>query len=510
MKYTINSLRIILLLVVIFSYNVLLGRNVSGSNIIGDKKDQKSVLTLDDAILVAMQRSPQFQIAELNFMSEYWSNRSYKALFLPSFSLTSDIGNYNRSLTEVRDYETGDVKYIANKSLSNDISFSIKQNIALTGGTVSLNTSLYRLDQFDRENKVIYNSNPVTINYNQPLRTFNELKWRKKIDPKEYENAKRSYLESVQQIKINVSSYFFSVLSAQTNYKKAIQNSIDTKHLYEIAQKRFKIGTITKSELLQLELSVLNKNLAINKSKVSLDIAVYSFCSYLGIPENTNIELMPPMEVPNIEMDFQTVLDKANKNSTFQISQELKLLNADKSVAQAKSNKGIQINLKMNLGFSQTSDNLSKVYQNIKDQEILGLSLNIPICDWGKSKGQVKMSQARQRVVRTEAQQAELNFVQDIRIKVLEFNNQAEQCSLSKKAMEVAKERYAITLKHFENGTITVTDLNTALTEQDDSQSQYISQLRAFWSSYYELQHLSLYDFRKGKDISAEFDKIVK
>ena len=103
-----------------------------------------------------------------------------------------------------------------------------------------------------------------------------------------------------------------------------------------------------------------------------------------------------------------------------------------------------------------------------------------------------------------------IKFQQDIRIKVMQFNNQARQCNISAKALQVAEERYDITKKRFQNGGIPVTDLNTAQKELDSASEQYINQLRTFWNAYFELRKLSLYDFISKRDISAEFDKIVE
>ena len=75
-------------------------------------------------------------------MSQYWSFRSYKAQLLPSLNLSGNLGNYNRSLVDVRDPETGRISYVANNTLSNDLSVYINQKIALTGGTCLLTPRL--------------------------------------------------------------------------------------------------------------------------------------------------------------------------------------------------------------------------------------------------------------------------------------------------------------------------------------------------------------------------------
>lgn len=466
-------------------------------------------MSLEEAIKIAYTRSPQAQMVQLTFMSRYWSFRSYKAQLLPSLNLSGNLGNYNRSLVEVRDPETGRISYVANNTLNNSLSVRINQNIALTGGSVSLNTSLDRLDQFTYNTKT-YNSTPVTISYIQPLRSFNSLKWQKKTEPLQYEKAKKQYLESMENIVVQTSSYFFSVLSAQTSCQKSEENLADTRKMYEIAQKRFAISTLNKSELLQLELAMMNAELAVSNSKVNLDVALFNFKSYLGISESAVFELQPPMSVPEIILEYDFLLNKALQNSSHLITLKINKLNALKGVAEAKAGRGIQVELNANLGLSKTDDDLASVYHQLKDREVVGLTVSMPIYDWGMSRGRVKMAEAEARLVQTEQEQEVIKFEQDIRIKVIQFNNQAKQCRISAKALEIAEQRYDITKSRFQNGGITVTDLNTAQKELDSASEQYINQLQTFWNAYFELRKLSLYDFISKKDIEAEFDEIVE
>lgn len=481
----------------------LLCSTVTGQNLTTKK------MTLEQAIEIAHSRSPQVQMAQLNFMAQYWNFRSYKALFLPALNLHGSLGNYNRSLVDVRDPETGRISYVANNTLSNELSISIDQNIALTGGKVSLNTSLDRLDQFNYGTQ-IYNSNPLSIRYTQPLRSFNELKWKKKTEPLQYEKEKKVYLESMEDITLQTTSQFFSVLSAQTSHQKNVENLNDTRKMYNIALKRSEIGTVDKSELLQLELALMNAELTASNSRTSLEIALFNFTTYLGISESASFELLPPTTPPNVIMEYDFVLSKALQNSSQNLMLQLKEIESQQGVAEAKAARGIQVELQANLGLSQTGNSFNEAYRFLKDQEIVGLSLAMPIYDWGMSRGKVKMAEAKARLVRTQNEQDAVKFQQDIRIKVIQFNQQSKQCEISEKAFAIAQQRYDITKERFQNGGITVTDLNTAQKELDEASRQYISQLGTFWSAYFELRKLSLYDFIHKKDISAEFDKIIE
>jgi outer membrane protein TolC len=90
------------------------------------------------------------------------------------------------------------------------------------------------------------------------------------------------------------------------------------------------------------------------------------------------------------------------------------------------------------------------------------------------------------------------------------FNNQAEQCKISRRALEIAEETYLMAYKRYENGAMTVTDFNVANNELESAQAQYLSQLNTFWSYYYTIQRLTLYDYIRNEKLDCDFDKLVK
>ena len=75
------------------------------------------VMTLDDVIETAREQSQDALIAKHSFLSSYWSYRSYKAHLLPSLNLNSTLGQYNRTLSQVQNSETGEINYVENNSL---------------------------------------------------------------------------------------------------------------------------------------------------------------------------------------------------------------------------------------------------------------------------------------------------------------------------------------------------------------------------------------------------------
>lgn len=470
---------------------------------------QAQRLTLNDAIRIAQENSFDSQVAQFSFMASYWTFRSYKSDLLPAVNLTGSLMNFNHSLIDTRNYEDGKQQYVDNNTLNNSITLSLDQKIAATGGTISLQSYLYRLDQFSYNEKT-FNNQPFRISYNQPLMAYNSLKWDKKTAPLEYEIAQKKYNTEMENITIQVSNLFFSAIAAQSNYKQAVVNLSEREALYNISEKRLELGTTTKSEVLQLELSLLNARVAVNNNRLILDNALYNLFSYLRVSDYEKAELIPPTTVPGILVSFDDVLQKSISNSPHSPEQKLQMLEAERALAQAKAAKGMQMTLSAELGLSKSANTIVGTFNRMRDNEIVGLTLSLPIFDWGVRKGRVKMAKAKLDVVKTQIEQNHLDFVQELRRSVNQFNAQPSQCSDAKRAQEIAEERYEITRRRFETGSISVTELNTAQQELESAKMQYISQLQTFWIDYYTLRKATLYDWINKRDINIDINKIIE
>lgn len=466
-------------------------------------------MTLEEVTETAKEQSQAAMLAKHNFLINYWQFRSYKATLLPSLNLNASLGQYNRSLQALRNSETGEYNYVANNNLSNSLSLSIDQNIALTGGRISLITSLNRIDQFSPIDNILYNSQPVKINYSQPIKAYNSLKWDKIIEPKYYERAKRNYLESMEQINITAVNLFFKVLSDRINLEMAQQTLESTTLQLEIAQERYEIGTITKNDVLSLNHKLLNAQLDISDKQLSLEMSMLNLRTFLGFNDNVEISLIIPEEIPNLQIDHEEVYARSIENSSYILGNEIQLLNSEKEVARAKSTNGLQANFFAIFGLTQRGDTFSGAYKNPMDQEVLGLSLSLPILDWGMGKGKVKLAQSRVAVVKTEVEQSMVEYRQNVLIKVMQFNKLDVQCKISLQADSIARLSYNIANERFKNGTIPLLELNSAQNEMRSSASRYISDLSNYWQNYFTIRKLSLYDYIRDKEVTADFNKLT-
>ena len=470
-------------------------------------------LTLDQAIRIAQENSYYAQVAQYQYLASYWTYRSYKAALKPAVNLRGTLGNFQHVLQETATYDEK-TERIETKSgnmntMSNNMTLSIDQKIVATGGSVSLRSCLRRLDELDKK-LTTWTSDPLLISYDQPIRKYNELKWQKKTAPLAYQIAQRKYLASMQDIAMSVTSLFFNVLRAQSNLKQSMATQAERDSMLVYAQRRLALGTTTKSQVLQLELSAINARVSVKEYQLDLDDKIYQFFSYLHVKDYEGAELVPPYYVPEVILSAEEVLAKALENTSHSLEKRSEMLSAEQDLALAKSNRGVQMSFSSQLGLNKKASTLHGAYINPQNDEVVSLSLSMPIFDWGVSRGKVKMAQARLDMVRTQQEQDELDYRQELSKKVFQFNMQPSQCRDALRAEEIANENYAIVRRRFEAGTVTVTDLNNAQQDLESARAKYISQLQTFWYDYYSLQKSTLYDWISGTDLSVDFESLTQ
>ena len=469
----------------------------------------QQTLNLSETIHAARNQSVEALEARQAFISTYWAYRSYQASRLPSFYMCGNLMNFDRSLTLLQNPEDGTLNYVSSNNLQNGVGLQINQNITFTGGTLSVASDLSRIDQFGMKKSLTWYSRPITVSYYQPLFTYNQFKWDKKIEPKEYERGKRQYLETMESITVNAVYAYHNLLLAKVNNDISVSNFENSGNMLRIAKERLQLGTVTRAEYLQLELRMLNDSIAINESAVQVREAQMTLNSLLGYDESFEILPVISDELPNIQMDYDLVMAKSLENSSFSLNNELSLLNAESNVAYAKASRGFSFALNARFGMSQTGPEFPQAYKNLLDQEVVGISFSIPLFDWGLGKGKVQKAKAAQEVVKAQVQQSENDYRRQMFTAVSQFNNQRQQCLVSHKAMLIAAERYDLTMHRFREGNASVTDLNMAQTENDSAQRQYISDLCNFWIYYYTLRKYTLFDFINNCDLEIDVTEMI-
>ncbi len=466
-------------------------------------------MTLDEAIARARVNSVDAAVAFNELRASYWQYRSYRADLLPEVNFNATLPAYSKRYSS---YLNGDGSYsfVRTSNLGLSGTLSMTQKLWFTGGTISLQSSFDMARQLGRGASSRYMSVPTVLTLNQPVFAANSVKWNRRIEPVRYKEAKAAFLSQTESVAMSAISYFFNLVLADEGLKIAEQNLANDEKLYEVALAKRKMGTISENDLLQLKLNVLNSRSSLTDAITDRTNRHFQLATFLGIEDpSVVIEPVVPQRLPHVDLVYTRVLDKALENNRFAYSQRRRQLEADYSVAQAKGNLR-SINVYAQVGLTGTGDSPANAYSPLRDNQVVEVGVSIPLVDWGKRRGRVKVAESNRKVVENTLRQEAANFRQNLFVLVERFNNQQRQVEIAALADTIADRRYQTNVETFMIGRLSTLDLNDSQVSRDAQHSAYYNSLFSYWYYYYQIRSLALWDFVTDSPIDADFDRIIR
>jgi outer membrane protein TolC len=455
-----------------------------------------SQYSLFDLIQLSRTNSIAWLEAETRKENYYWQYKSFRSNYNPQMNLTGDVLNYRREFSPITQ-EDGNIEYRPIENNSSNIGLQMNQLISGSGTRIFAQSTIARFDNLVDETKQ-YSGFPFSVGFSQPIFQFNEMKWAKKIEPVRYEERQKDYFIELEQISIDVTAKFFRLMLAQINLKMAQTNQANNDTIYQIAKGRYALGKIGENDLLQLEANVINSELAVTQSSLDVENNKLDLKTYIGLDLNKDIELILPAQVIQIEIDETVALMEANKNRPDAVGFKRRMLEADRQIAKAKGDNGINFDLNASYGVSNRGASASEVYQDVQDQQSVYLTMNIPIVDWGRQKARIKTAQANQKLTQYQIQQERQSLEQEVLRTVRNFKILIKRTEVTKRSDDIEQRKYDISKQHFLIGKTDITKLNIALKDKDSAKRTYIDSLQKYWLSYFTLRQQTLYDFEKN------------
>jgi outer membrane protein TolC len=78
---------------------------------------------------------------------------------------------------------------------------------------------------------------------------------------------------------------------------------------------------------------------------------------------------------------------------------------------------------------------------------------------------------------------------------------------VAQKADTIAQRRLEITKQRYLLGKLSTTDLNIALNETIQARQSFVNVLKTYWTSFYTLRRLTLFDFNRNEKITYEVER---
>ncbi len=448
--------------------------------------------SLHDLILKAQSQSPVFRLANNRREISYYQFQTYKSDFRPQVSFYGNAPLYNKEYFGVRQPD-GTIIYQPISQTNSNLGIGISQQLPFSGGEISLNSDLSRFDDLKSKNRQ-YSGTPFYIRLSQPLFAVNDLKWKRKIEPLKFEESKKAYVQELEGIAQQVVSLYFDIFEAQSNMQIALGNAQIASENYEIEKKRSFLGTTTEDKVLQLELQTLRSKQDFEKASYEYHIAQLNLKTYIGIKDTAELKLTEPATTPLMDIDLTAALEYAKTYRPEFVEFERRKKEAQRDVAFAKAQKQ-QVLLVASYGLNNVNERLGGVYSNPNDQQRFSIGFNIPILDWGRRSARYHTAKSLEKLTETTNEFDEITIYQEITTLVRNMELLNSSMSLSQKADAVAKRRYTIANNLYQTGKLSLTDLSVAQSEKDDARRAYINVLKTYWTSFYLLRRLTMYDF---------------
>jgi outer membrane protein TolC len=250
--------------------------------------------------------------------------------------------------------------------------------------------------------------------------------------------------------------------------------------------------------VLQAELASLNADLRLTRARFDLSAQQQRLATYLGVGELPAFDLAPVTQGPVAAVDLDTAIREARRNRPEAMSFDRQIIEADRSVAEARSSRGTTW-LTASYGLSRSTETWSQLYRQPQVDQRAQISIHTPILDWGRFRARMAVAESEREVTRRQVEQARSDFDRDVFLRVSQFEIQAKQLRLSAHADSVAERRYRLTRESYLGGQGDLNSINIAQSEKEDARRGYLDAIRNYWTSYYDVRRATLYDFERGR-----------
>lgn len=453
----------------------------------------QQVLTLDRALDIAFKNSPALIQSKLSLQQNELNLQAQQASLKSQFSLDVSPFNYTRN----SQYDSYNSKWYDNKTMGSSASLGIVQPIKWTDGTISLVNDISWQDASNRSSggkSTAFNHN-LSLRLEQPIFTYNRTKMELKELELSLENARLSY--SIQQLNIekNVTDNFYSVYQRYKDLSIARDEYANQKQNYEIIKNKVEAGLVAKEELFQAEVNLATSESSVYSEEINYENAKDNFKLLLGMSLDEDIAVLPNTEVDPISVNTDEAV-KHGLDQRMELRQKQITLERDVfSIVRAKAENEFKGNISARVGLNALGDKVRNMYDNPTDNEQVGVSLTIPLFDWGAKKARVKSSKLAMESDDVDFAEQKKEITVNIRQICRNLPTLIRQIEIKKKSIENAERTYEINLEKYRNGNLTGMELQQYQTQLTRAKQEYTNAIINYKLELLNLKVQTLWDF---------------
>jgi len=157
------------------------------------------------------------------------------------------------------------------------------------------------------------------------------------------------------------------------------------------------------------------------------------------------------------------------------------------------------------VGFNQTAGAFGQAYQSPLGEQSLTVGVRLPMVQWGAGYAEVEASKANEERVTANNKIRRAVLIEDARFSALQLQQAQRNIELAAKADTVAAKEFNVARNRYIVSKISNTDLYNAQDEKDAAVVAYVQALSTYWTTYYHLRRVTLYDFMTKQPLSDKW-----
>jgi outer membrane protein TolC len=460
------------------------------------------VLTLPEAIAIAERQGLAADAARDSRDAARWRDRAFGARLLPQLSMGGQAVNLNRSINPVLQ-DDGTTLLLRQEQTISAMGLTVSQPLPWTGTELTMSSLVSRYDILGADNvsNRFWQTQPLVFGIRQSIFRPRGRLWDMRQQDVAASMAERQYLEAREDNAASTAAAFFDYYAATVALANATANAAVNDTLYTLNTGRYEVGKIGENDLLQSELALLRSRTSLDGAKLERDRTEAALRRLLNLPADQRIEVAPPKEVPAIRADPDTATAQALQNASAMEQIELEAVIAKRRISEAHLNNGFGATINAQVGVTQTAAQFGAAYAAPLPKRSLTLDVEMPFFQWGGARAEVQAARADESRARSNARARREALEEEARFAALQLTQTGRVLALSAKADTVAAKRFEVAKNRYVIGKIGIGDLYIAQNEKDQAVVAYVQALRAYWTAYYRLRRVTLFDFEENRKL---------
>ena len=465
----------------------------------------QELLTMDRSLEIAVENSPDMQQTELALVQSQERLNAQRARLKSQFSVTLAPFEYEK--TNRFDQQTSE--WYLNESASSGGTFAINQRILPTDGELTL-VNRFSYDYSFTESAFATDplsktfNNRLYLQFTQPIFTYNRTRMELEKVKLDYEASLLRYLLLRLSLERDVARQFFTVYSNQMRLAIAEDELKNNLESYDIISNKVEGGLLALEELYQAEVNLATSQSNVFNSDLNLQNSMDQFKVLIGLPLQDLIMIAAEIKADTIQVNQEMAIAHALDSRMELRERQIDIENANFNLVQARATNEFSGSITASFGVQSNDELFSELFETPTNTPSIGLTLNIPIFDWGERRSEIKAAEASLQSSQLGYEVQITDITVNIRSVVRSLKNLENQIGIQRKTVENAQLAYDINLERYRNGDLTSLDLGIYQNQLSDTKMNLTSAIIDYKIELLNLKIQTLYDFEEQMPIIPE------